>query len=114
MRITIVLVKLVFRRVEGFKMQQTAANIFCVNLKKTATETFEMLKSAYGEECLSRAGVFEWHKRFKERRKSLQDEERKGCPSTSRREQTKEVIRKCLAEDRTLKCSDVRRNDKDQ
>jgi hypothetical protein len=25
---------------------------FCVKLKKTATETFEMLRSAYGEECL--------------------------------------------------------------
>jgi hypothetical protein len=25
-----------------------------------------MLKSAYGEDCLSRASVFEWHKRFKE------------------------------------------------
>jgi uncharacterized metal-binding protein len=29
-----------------------AAIRFCVKLKKTATETFEMLKSAYGEECL--------------------------------------------------------------
>jgi hypothetical protein len=28
------------------------------------TETFEMLKSAYGEECLSRISVFEWHKRY--------------------------------------------------
>jgi hypothetical protein len=31
---------------------------FCVKLKKTATETFEMLKRAYGEECLSRTSVF--------------------------------------------------------
>jgi CRISPR/Cas system-associated protein Csm6 len=29
----------------------------------------EMLKSAYGEECLSRKSVFEWHKRFKEAQK---------------------------------------------
>jgi hypothetical protein len=48
-----------FRRVEGFKMEQKAATEFCVNLKKTATETFEMLKSAYGEECVSRTSVFE-------------------------------------------------------
>jgi hypothetical protein len=33
-------------------MEQRAAITFCVKLKKTATETFEMLKSAYGEECL--------------------------------------------------------------
>jgi hypothetical protein len=31
----------------------------------TAIETFEMLKSAYGEECFSRTSVFEWHNKFK-------------------------------------------------
>jgi transposase len=61
-----------------------------------------MLKSAYGEECLSRISVFEWHKRFKEGRESLQDDERKGRPSTSRTEESTEVIQKCLAEVRTL------------
>jgi hypothetical protein len=40
-------------------MEQRAAIRFCVKLKKTATETFEMLKSAYGEECLSRTKVSE-------------------------------------------------------
>jgi hypothetical protein len=61
----------------------------------TATETFETLESAYGEECLSRTSVFEWHKRFKEGRQSLQDDERKGRPSTSRTEESAEVIQKC-------------------
>jgi transposase len=63
-------------------MEQRAAIKFCVKLKKAATETFEMLKSAYGEECLSRRSVFEWHKRFKEVRELLKDDERKGRPST--------------------------------
>jgi hypothetical protein len=71
---------LVFRHVEGFKMEQRAAIKFCVNLKKSATETFEMLKSAYGEEYLSRTSVFEWLIKFKEGRESLQDDERKGRP----------------------------------
>jgi hypothetical protein len=65
MRITIVLVKIVLCRVEGFKMEQRAAINICAKLKKTATETFEMLKSAYNEEFLSRTSEFEWHKRFK-------------------------------------------------
>jgi hypothetical protein len=47
-------------------MEQRAAIKFCVILKKTATETFEMLKSTYGEECLLRTSVFEWHKRYVE------------------------------------------------
>jgi hypothetical protein len=40
--------------VEGFKIAQRAAIKFCVKLNKTATETIETLKSAHGEECLSR------------------------------------------------------------
>jgi transposase len=73
--------------------------------QKTASETFEMSKSAYGEECLSRPSMFEWHERFKEGRESLQDDERKGRPSTSRTEESTGIIQKC---------SDVRRNDRDQ
>jgi hypothetical protein len=46
--------------------------------------------------------VFEWHKILKERQQSLEDDERKGRPSTSRTEEWTEVIQKCLAEDRTL------------
>jgi hypothetical protein len=45
-------------------MEQRAAIKFCVKLKKTATETFEMLKNTYGEACLSRTSMFEWHKRY--------------------------------------------------
>jgi hypothetical protein len=59
-----------------------------------------MLKSVYGEECLSRTSVFEWRKRFKAGRESLQDDERKGRPSASRTEESTDDIQKCLAEDR--------------
>jgi hypothetical protein len=34
-------------------------------------ETFQLLTEAYGEECMSRASVFEWHKRFLEGRESV-------------------------------------------
>jgi hypothetical protein len=47
MRIKIVLAKLVFRRVEGFKTEKRAETKFCIKLKKKeAIETFELLKSA--------------------------------------------------------------------
>jgi hypothetical protein len=46
-------------------MEQRAAIKLCVKLKKTTSEAFEMFKSAYGEECLSRTSVFEWFKRSK-------------------------------------------------
>jgi hypothetical protein len=57
-------------------MEQRAAIKFFGELKKTATGTFQMLKSAYGEECSSRTSVFEWHKRFKEGRESLEYDDR--------------------------------------
>jgi hypothetical protein len=40
-------------------------------LLKSATETFQLLTEAYGEDCMSRALVFEWHIRFSEGRESV-------------------------------------------
>jgi hypothetical protein len=41
---------------------------------------------------LSRTSVFEWHKELKERQESLQYVERKDSPSTSKMDESKEVI----------------------
>ena len=35
-----------------------------------------MLQIAFGESCMNRASIFEWHKRFKEARESVGDDER--------------------------------------
>ena len=37
-----------------------------------------MLQTAFGASCMNRASVFEWHKRFKEGRESMRDDERCG------------------------------------
>ena len=37
-----------------------------------------MLQTAFGPSCMNRASVFEWHKRFKEGRESVRDDERCG------------------------------------
>ena len=37
-----------------------------------------MLQTAFGASCKNRASVFEWHKRFKEARESVRDDERRG------------------------------------
>jgi hypothetical protein len=79
-------------------MEQRAAIKFCVKFNKTATETFELLKmrtakNVYREEvCLNEI----------KGSKSLEDDERKGRPSTFRIKESTEVIQKCLAEDRTM------------
>jgi len=57
---------------------------FCVKLGKSATETHDLLKKFYGDECLYRTQVFEWFKRFKEGREELGDDRRPDRPSTSK------------------------------
>jgi len=56
---------------------------FCVKLGKCATEMYNLLK-VYGNECLSRTQVFERFERFKEGREEIGDDQRPGCPSTSK------------------------------
>ncbi|PNF32641.1 hypothetical protein B7P43_G15462, partial [Cryptotermes secundus] len=63
---------------------------------KTATETLQLLRDADGDEALSRARVFEWHRRFVAGRVSVEGDTRSGRPSSSRNEDN--VVR----EDRTV------------
>ena len=51
---------------------------FCFKLEKNTTETYGMFQTAFGTSCMNRASVFEWHKRFKEGRESVRDDERCG------------------------------------
>ena len=46
--------------------------------KNAATETYGMLQTAFRPSCMNRTSVFEWHKRFKEGRESVRDDERCG------------------------------------
>ena len=39
---------------------------FCFKIGKTATETYQLLQQAYGEDALGRTQVFDWLRRFKE------------------------------------------------
>ena len=39
---------------------------------------YGMLQIAFGASSMNRASVFEWHKRFKEGRESVRDDERCG------------------------------------
>ena len=56
---------------------------------KNATEMYGMLLTVFRPSCMNRASVFEWHKRFKEGRESVRDDERCG---RSREVNTPELI----------------------
>jgi hypothetical protein len=70
---------------------------FCVKIEKSVTETFDMLKIAFGEEAMCRTQTYGWWKRFKEGRTSVDDDPRSGWPSTSKTDdnvvKVREVIR---------------------
>ena len=59
-------------------LEERYAIKLCFKLGKTATETYGMLQTAFRPSCMNRALVLEWHKRFKEGRESVRDNERCG------------------------------------
>ncbi|WP_316399518.1 leucine zipper domain-containing protein [Bradyrhizobium sp. 33ap4] len=89
------------------KHEQRANVKFCVKLEKSATETFEMIRQAYGDESVSRTTCFEWHARFRSDRASLNDDARSGRPSTSSTAETVEKIKGLVHEDRRVTIREV-------
>ena len=59
-------------------LEERYAIKFRFKLGKNATEAYGMLQTAFRPFCMNRASVFEWHKRFKEGRESVRDDERYG------------------------------------
>ena len=48
---------------------------FWFKFGKSATDKYGMLHTAFGASFMNQASVFEWHKRFKEGRESVRDDE---------------------------------------
>ena len=60
-------------------LEERYAIKFWFKLGKNAdTEMYGMLQTAFGASCMNQASVFEWHKRFKEARESVKDDEKCG------------------------------------
>jgi [histone H3]-lysine36 N-dimethyltransferase SETMAR len=83
-------------------MEQRTAIKFCVKLGKSASETHEMLLTAYGSQCVSRTTAFEWFRRFKSGRESVEDNPRCGRPATARTSRSVRLIEELLSEDRAV------------
>jgi transposase len=85
-------------------MEQTMNVKFCVKLQKSPSETLEMLKIVYGESTMSNSNVFKWHKRIREGREDVNDDERQGAPLTKRTDENVAKIREFVRRDRRLTC----------
>ncbi|XP_058810647.1 protein GVQW3-like [Phymastichus coffea] len=84
------------------KIEQRIVVKFHMKLGKTATETYNLLKQVYGNECLSRPRVFEWFKRFQDGREGVEDDSRSGRPSTSKTDENIEKVGNLVRSDRRL------------
>jgi len=57
---------------------------FCFKLQKRAKETQKMLKLVYGDAAVTMKMVYKRFERFHNGCELVEDEERSGCPSTSK------------------------------
>jgi len=73
---------------------------FCVRVGKTGSETFEMLKQAFGDSCMSRSQTFEWFVRFKNGGTSTANDDQSGWPSTATTPSKVEQVRVAVNQDR--------------
>ncbi|XP_064486005.1 protein GVQW3-like [Ornithodoros turicata] len=83
-------------------MEQRANVTFCLNLGKSATESFEMIQTAYGTEAMSRKSVFRWILRFRDGRDALEYDPRPVASKISRNEENVQRVAEVLASDRCI------------
>jgi hypothetical protein len=73
-----------------------------LKLAETFTETFQTLKQAYGEDCLSHTQCYKWYQRFKSGRTSTEDDPKTGWLSTSTDDDHVEKVCAVIRENRRL------------
>jgi len=84
------------------ELEQRTNIKFLVKPGKSGNEIREMLVQVYGDNAMMKTAVYNWVKRFSEGRESVTDEERSGCPATSRTEENIAKIRQIVRENRRL------------
>lgn len=81
------------------KLEQRAVIKFQAKLGTSATKTFEMMQKVYGDNCLSRGRIFDWHKQFREGRVELEDDYRQPKTRNARTPEMIENIREIITND---------------
>ena len=87
---------------EARNIAQRYAILFCVKRGDSATTTHKKLQQAFGDDTMSRAQAFRWHKMFSEGRTIVEDEERSGRSSTTRTSDNTARLRELVRSDRRL------------
>ena len=79
--------------------EQRAYITFCFKLGKTATECYEMLKTAFAEQAVGHSQRFQWFSRFKVGRTSIDDDKCSGRPVSSSMPEMIERVRQIIRKD---------------
>jgi len=87
---------------EARNIAQRYAIFFCVKLVDSATTAHGKLQHTFGDDVMSRAQGFRWHKMFSEGRTIVEDEQHSGRPSTTRTSDNTERVRQLIRSDRRL------------
>jgi hypothetical protein len=74
------------------KIEQCVCIKFCMKLGKSATETSEMIRVAFGKQCLCQTTVSECHLHLKANSVLVENDERSEGPSTSKTTENVENI----------------------
>ena len=83
-------------------MEQRINLKFLVKLGKGPTDCLKLLQEVYGEATMSRARLFEWHKRFTSGREEVEDDPKSGRPSTTKTADNIGKVNELVRSDRRL------------
>lgn len=89
------------------RLQQRAVMRFLVAEGSPPTEIYERLSRVFKDSCLSKTQVFEWCRRFKEGRISIEDDERPGRPPSSCNDNIVALVEDILNMDRRVTVEEV-------
>ncbi|KAL4083830.1 hypothetical protein QTP88_029146 [Uroleucon formosanum] len=89
-------------KIELRNIEQWYAIKFCVKLGESAKETFDKIVKVFGDEAMSRAQVFRWHKEFKNGREGVEDELRSGRAVEVRTDNNVQRMRALVRQDMRL------------
>jgi len=87
--------------------EQCACFKFCFKLGKTATECYEMLKTAFGEQAMGHSQTFQWFSQFKAGRTLIDNDERSGRPVFSSTPEMIERVCQIIREDHSRTIHEV-------
>ena len=88
-------------------LEQRACIKFCVANGFKCSETLKMLEKAFGESCLGKTQAYEWYKRFKGGRTSLDHDEIPGRPTTSVTEENIESAKQIVLQNRSVPIREI-------